>query len=226
MIYTSGSTGRPKGVVVPHRAVSNFLDSMRREPGLVAQDRLLAVTTLSFDIAVLELLLPLAVGAQIVLADRETVGDGAALRKLLESSAATVMQGTPSSWRLLIDAGWNGGPGFKALCGGEPMAIDLATSLLSRCGSLWNVYGPTETTVWSTCARIVPAADGQAPDIHIGRPIGNTSVWILDAQGGLCPFGVPGEICIGGEGVTKGYLQRPELTAERFVADRYTASSA
>lgn len=226
VIYTSGSTGRPKGVVVPHRAVSNFLDSMRREPGLVAQDRLLAVTTLSFDIAVLELLLPLAVGAQIVLADRETVGDGAALRKLLESSAATVMQGTPSSWRLLIDAGWNGGPDFKALCGGEPMAIDLATSLLSRCGSLWNVYGPTETTVWSTCARIVPAADGQAPDIHIGRPIGNTSVWILDAQGGLCPFGVPGEICIGGEGVTKGYLQRPELTAERFVADRYTASSA
>ncbi|UHQ21816.1 amino acid adenylation domain-containing protein [Lysobacter sp. 5GHs7-4] len=226
VIYTSGSTGRPKGVVVPHRAVSNFLDSMRREPGLVAQDRLLALTTLSFDIAVLELLLPLAVGAQIVLADRETAGDGAALRRLLESSGATVMQGTPSSWRLLIDAGWHGGREFKALCGGEPMAVDLATSLLSRCGSLWNVYGPTETTVWSTCARIVPADDGQAPDIHIGRPIGNTSVWILDAHGELCPLGVPGEICIGGEGVTKGYLERPELTAERFVADGYTATAA
>jgi amino acid adenylation domain-containing protein len=226
VIYTSGSTGRPKGVIVPHRAVSNFLDSMRREPGLAAQDRLMAVTTLSFDIAVLELLLPLAVGAQIVLADRETTGDGVALRRLLESSGATVMQGTPSSWRLLIDAGWNGGREFKALCGGEPMAIDLATSLLSRCGSVWNVYGPTETTVWSTCARIAPAPDGQAPDIHIGRPIGNTSVWILDAHGELCPFGVPGEICIGGEGVTKGYLERPDLTAERFIADRYTAIAA
>lgn len=226
VIYTSGSTGRPKGVIVPHRAVSNFLDSMRREPGLAAQDRLMAVTTLSFDIAVLELLLPLAVGAQIVLADRETAGDGAALRRLLESSGATVMQGTPSSWRLLIDAGWNGNDGFKALCGGEPMAVDLATSLLSRCGSLWNVYGPTETTVWSTCARIAADPDGQAPDIHIGRPIGNTSVWILDAHGELCPFGVPGEICIGGEGVTKGYLERPDLTAERFVADRYTATAA
>ncbi|SFL00136.1 amino acid adenylation domain-containing protein [Lysobacter sp. cf310] len=226
VIYTSGSTGRPKGVIVPHRAVSNFLDSMRREPGLDAQDRLLAVTTLSFDIAVLELLLPLAVGAQIVLADRETAGDGVALRALLESSAATVMQGTPSSWRLLIDAGWRGAPGFKALCGGEPMGLDLATSLLSRCGSLWNVYGPTETTVWSTCARIVAAPAGQAPDIHIGRPIGNTSVWIVDAHGELCPYGVPGEICIGGEGVTKGYLERPELTAERFVVDRYTAAFA
>lgn len=226
VIYTSGSTGRPKGVIVPHRAVSNFLDSMRREPGLLAQDRLMAVTTLSFDIAVLELLLPLAVGAQIVLADRESASDGAALRSLLESSGATVMQGTPSSWRLLVDAGWNGSHEFKALCGGEPMATDLAASLLSRCGSLWNVYGPTETTVWSTCARIVAAADGQAPDIHIGRPIGNTSVWILDAHGELCPFGVPGEICIGGEGVTKGYLERPDLTAERFVADRYTATAA
>ncbi|HEU0305405.1 MAG TPA: amino acid adenylation domain-containing protein, partial [Lysobacter sp.] len=225
VIYTSGSTGRPKGVIVPHRAVSNFLDSMRREPGLDAHDRLLAVTTLSFDIAVLELLLPLAVGAQIVLADRDTAGDGIALRALLEDSGATVMQGTPSSWRLLVDAGWNGAAGFKALCGGEPMPPDLATSLLARCDSLWNVYGPTETTVWSTCARIIRPREGDAPDIHIGRPIGNTSVWILDAHGELCPFGVPGEICIGGEGVTKGYLERPELTAERFVADRFTASS-
>jgi amino acid adenylation domain-containing protein len=221
VIYTSGSTGRPKGVVVPHRAVSNFLTSMRNEPGLVASDRLLAVTTLSFDIAVLELLLPLAVGAQVVLADRETASDGVALRALLENSRATVMQGTPSSWRLLIDAGWSGSPDFKALCGGEPMAPDLATSLLSRCGSLWNVYGPTETTVWSTCARIMAATDGQAPDIHIGRPIANTRVWILDSHGELCPFGVPGEICIGGEGVTSGYLNRPELTAERFVPDRF-----
>jgi len=226
VIYTSGSTGRPKGVVVPHRAVANFLRSMAREPGLAAHDRLLAVTTLSFDIAVLELLLPLAVGARIVLADRETAGDGMALRALLERSGATAMQGTPSSWRLLVDAGWRGTPEFKALCGGEPMAPALATALLSRCGSLWNMYGPTETTVWSTCARILPADAGQPPDIHIGRPVANTTVWILDRHGELCPYGVPGEICIGGEGVASGYLGRPELTRERFIADRHSSRSA
>jgi amino acid adenylation domain-containing protein len=226
VIYTSGSTGRPKGVRVPHRAVSNFLASMAREPGLAAQDRLLAVTTLSFDIAVLELLLPLAVGAEIVLADRETAGDGVALMALLESSRATVMQGTPSTWRLLLDAGWAGTKEFKALCGGEALAPDLAAALLSRCGALWNVYGPTETTVWSTCARILPPPAGQPPDVHIGRPIANTRVWILDAHGELCPFGVPGEICIGGDGVALGYLDRPELTAERFVADRHAMQGA
>lgn len=222
VIYTSGSTGRPKGVVVPHRAVSNFLTSMQREPGLTEHDRLLAITTLSFDIAVLELLLPLSVGAQVVLADRETAGDGTALLALLQRSRATVMQGTPSSWRLLIDAGWRGTADFKALCGGEAMAPDLAAALLSRCGSLWNVYGPTETTVWSTCARITPSRE--APDVHIGKPIANTTVWVLDAQGELCPFGVPGEICIGGEGVTKGYLDRPELTADRFLPDRLSTN--
>ncbi len=225
VIYTSGSTGRPKGVVVPHRAVSNFLASMQREPGLTAEDRLLAITTLSFDIAVLELLLPLSVGAQVVLADRETAGDGRSLLALLDATQATVMQGTPSSWRMLVDAGWLGNHGFKALCGGEPMAPDLAAALLSRCGSLWNVYGPTETTVWSTCARVLPCGE-DVPDVHIGRPIANTSIWILDAHGELCPFGVPGEICIGGEGVTKGYLGRPELTSGRFVPDRYTTGLA
>lgn len=224
VIYTSGSTGRPKGVVVPHRAVSNFLASMQREPGLTEHDRLLAITTLSFDIAVLELLLPLSVGAQVVLADRETAGDGPALLALLQRTRATVMQGTPSSWRLLIDAGWRGTADFKALCGGEALAPDLAAALLSRCGSLWNVYGPTETTVWSTCARIAPSRE--VPDVHIGKPIANTTVWVLDAGGELCPFGVPGEICIGGEGVTKGYLDRPELTAERFLPDRFSASGS
>jgi amino acid adenylation domain-containing protein len=219
VIYTSGSTGRPKGVQVPHRAVANFLVGMRREPGLGADDRLLAVTTLSFDIAVLELMLPLSVGAQVVLADRETASDGVALAVLLTTSRATAMQATPSTWRMLLDAGWGGAPGFKALCGGEPLAQDLAGKLLPRCGELWNLYGPTETTVWSTCARILAGTGGQAPDISIGRPIANTQIWVLDAAGGLCPRGVRGEICIGGEGVTLGYLARPELTAERFIAD-------
>ncbi|WP_052107768.1 non-ribosomal peptide synthetase [Aerolutibacter daejeonensis] len=225
VIYTSGSTGRPKGVVVPHRSVSNFLSAMRAQPGLRAQDRLLAITTLSFDIAVLELLLPLSVGASVVIADHETASDGAELLALLGSCGATVMQGTPSSWRLLLDAGWSGASGFKALCGGEPMPPDLAAELVNRCGSVWNVYGPTETTVWSTSAHIVASVDGGLPDVHIGTPIANTSIWILDAHGELCPRGVPGEICIGGQGVTKGYLNRSALTEERFVADQYTSPS-
>jgi amino acid adenylation domain-containing protein len=223
VIYTSGSTGRPKGVQVPHRAVVNFLGAMREEPGLSQDDVLVAVTTLSFDIAVLELLLPLGVGAQTVIADRDTAIDGVALARLLAATGATVMQATPATWRMLIDTGWTGAREFRALCGGEPLPPDLAASLLSRCAQLWNLYGPTETTVWSTCARIVPGAGGRAPDIHIGRPIANTQVWIVDAQGALCVEGVPGEIWIGGDGVTLGYLYRPELTESRFVADRFSA---
>jgi amino acid adenylation domain-containing protein len=221
VIYTSGSTGKPKGVRVPHRAVANFIESMAHEPGLSADDRLLAVTTLSFDIAVLELLLPLAVGAEVVLASRETSAEGAALAGLLEESGATAMQATPSTWRMLIDAGWSGNAQFKAMCGGEALAPDLAAQLLPRCGSLWNLYGPTETTVWSTCARIVATPDRALPDVHIGRPIANTQVWILDTGGEPCLQGVPGEIWIGGDGVTLGYLDRPALTAERFVPDRF-----
>ncbi len=221
VIYTSGSTGRPKGVQVPHRAVSNFISSMQEQPGLDRGDRLLAVTTVSFDIAVLELMLPLSVGAEVVLADRTTVADGFALDALLRESGANVMQATPATWRVLIEAGWQGDPLFKALCGGEPLPPDLAQAMLSRCGELWNLYGPTETTVWSTATRVRAGEGGGLPDIHIGRPIANTQVWMLDANGQPCPHGVPGEICIGGEGVTLGYLGRPELTADRFIPDRF-----
>ena len=217
VIYTSGSTGKPKGVVVPHGAVVNFLTSMAREPGLCATDVLVAVTTLSFDIAVLELLAPLTVGAQVVLASRDQATDGRSLRSLLESHGATVLQATPSSWRLLIEAGWSGSPGFKALIGGEPLPLDLAQQLLVRCGDLWNMYGPTETTVWSTCWRVTQPESG----ISIGRPIANTQVHVLDANGEVCPIGVIGEIYIGGAGVALGYLHRPELTAERFVANPF-----
>ncbi|MFT3761944.1 MAG: amino acid adenylation domain-containing protein [Pseudoxanthomonas sp.] len=220
VIYTSGSTGRPKGVQVPHRAVSNFVAAMQAEPGLSADDRLVAVTTLSFDIAVLELMLPLSVGAEVILASKDTVIDGFALAELLQFSDATAMQATPAGWRLLLEAGWDGVPSFKALCGGEPLPPDLAQAMLSRCGEVWNLYGPTETTVWSTATR-VQAGEGGLPDVHIGRPIANTQVWILDEHGQPCPRGVPGEICIGGEGVTLGYLGRPELTAERFLPDGF-----
>ena len=219
VIYTSGSTGKPKGVVVPHRALVNHLTSMAVKPGLSSSDSLVAVTTTSFDISILELFLPLVTGARIVLAGRDDVRDGMALRRLVEDSGATVMQATPSGWRVLIDAGWEGGRRFKALCGGEGLPPELVPALLPRVGELWNMYGPTETTIWSTCARIDDAAGGTP----IGTPIANTTVRVLDEQGRQCPIGVPGELWIGGDGVTLGYLNRPELTDERFVVDPWAA---
>ncbi|MBV8158411.1 MAG: amino acid adenylation domain-containing protein, partial [Dyella sp.] len=217
VIYTSGSTGKPKGVRVPHRATSNFIASMQREPGIVEDDRLVAVTTLSFDIAFLELMLPLSVGAAIVLATHDDVRDGTALRRLVEQSGATMMQATPAGWRVLLESGWPGRAGFKAIAGGEPLPLDLAESLLACCGELWNAYGPTETTVWSTLWRTHDPRNG----ITIGRPIANTTVHILDERGAPCPLGMPGEIYIGGDGVTLGYLNRPELNAERFLPDPF-----
>jgi amino acid adenylation domain-containing protein len=221
VIYTSGSTGKPKGVVVPHRAVVNFLTSMAREPGLTPADVLVAVTTLSFDIAVLELQLPLTLGARVVIATHDEAIDGRALGALLERHRATVMQATPSTWRLLLEAGWTGRPPFKALVGGEALPEDLADQLLARGVELWNMYGPTETTVWSTCARISDTSNG----ITIGKPIANTTARILDAQKNLCPIGVPGELCIGGDGVALGYWNRPELTADRFIPDPFSAGA-
>lgn len=218
-IYTSGSTGQPKGVRIPHRAVLNFLASMRREPGLDEGDRLLAVTTTSFDIAVLELFLPLSVGAEVIMASREQAADGHALAVLLSASGATVMQATPSTWRMLIEAGWRGAPRLRVLVGGEPLAPELAAQLCAGCAEVWNMYGPTETTVWSTCCKVERRETG----ITIGRPIANTSVWVRDERGQPCPVGVPGEIWIGGDGVALGYHQRPELDAERFVPDPYSS---
>lgn len=218
VIYTSGSTGRPKGVVVSHGSLMNLLWSMAREPGLDATDRLAAVTTISFDIAGLELYLPLLVGARLELVSVETATDGPALAELLQNQEITVLQATPATWRLLVEAGWEGAPGFRALCGGEALPPDLAESLLERVGELWNLYGPTETTIWSTAVRIE-----RASELTIGRPVANTTIFIVGSSGTLQPIGVAGEIWIGGAGVASGYLGRPELTAERFVADPFGA---
>ncbi|MEW6367291.1 MAG: non-ribosomal peptide synthase/polyketide synthase [Acidobacteriota bacterium] len=215
VIYTSGSTGRPKGVQIPHRALTNFLVSMLVEPGLGKEDTLVAVTSLSFDIAALEIYLPLIAGGRIVLMSREVVGDGERLRDVLARSAATVMQATPATWRLLVDADWRAGDGFRALCGGEALPESLSAELQSRCGSVWNMYGPTETTVWSSIERCTDRKP------TIGRPVANTTMYILDASLHPVPAGVFGELYIGGDGVARGYLNRPELTAEKFIPDQF-----
>ncbi|MGC0094986.1 amino acid adenylation domain-containing protein, partial [Ralstonia pseudosolanacearum] len=220
VIYTSGSTGRPKGVTVEHRQVVNLLESMRGLLAMTEADRWLAVTTLGFDIAGLELYLPLISGAVVVVLDREASRNAQSLSAALEGSGATVMQATPSTWRLLLESGWSGRPGLKALCGGEALPGELAGRLRARVGRLWNVYGPTETTIWSS-AREVDATDAGQGVVPIGRPIANTQMYVLDAYRQPVPLGVTGEIYIGGAGVARGYLNRPELTAERFVENPF-----
>ncbi|RZL65347.1 MAG: amino acid adenylation domain-containing protein [Variovorax sp.] len=213
LIYTSGSTGRPKGVRVPHRTVVNLLTGLRTVPGIDAQRRVLAVTTLSFDIAVSEVILPLTVGARIVVADKLQALQGDRLRELIETEEVDFVDATPSTWRILLDAGWPGRRDLLAICTGEPLPADLARQLLPMVGELWNGYGPTETTVWSSFHRVLQA-DGVIP---IGRPVINTQFHVLDSQMRPLPVGVTGELYIGGAGVTLGYLNRPELTDERFV---------
>jgi amino acid adenylation domain-containing protein len=215
VIYTSGSTGRPKGVEVLHRNVVNFLNAMRDRPGVRSDDVLVAVTTPTFDIAALELFLPLTVGARVEVAPTATAMHGAHLTRLLADAGATVMQATPATWRALLDAGWAGHPGLRALVGGEALPPDLAARLLPLVTELWNMYGPTETTIWSTCARVLP---GDA--LSIGTPIGNTITRVIDRNGQELPVGVAGELLIGGAGVARGYLGRPELTQSQFVVDR------
>jgi len=214
VIYTSGSTGRPKGVQLEHRSVVNFLCSMHREPGLREGDRLVSVTTLSFDIAGLEIHGPLTVGATVVLASRTDALDGVRLAGLLQECGATILQATPATWRLLLESGWRGRAGLKMLCGGEALPRELAQKLSGLGGELWNLYGPTETTIWSTLCRV----DETSRTIPIGRPIANTQLYVLEPSGLPAPIGVAGELCIGGDGLARGYRDREELTAEKFVS--------
>jgi amino acid adenylation domain-containing protein len=217
VIYTSGSTGKPKGVEISHRSVVNLLTSMANMPGLAGKDVFYAVTTISFDIAALELFLPLLVGAKLVIAERDAVIDGYRLLQNLQAVGATAMQATPSSWRLLLEAGFRAAPGFKMLCGGEALPRELANRLLEGSGELWNMYGPTETTIWSACTRVSAGTD----TINVGGPIANTQFYVLDHNDELLPSGVPGQLHIGGDGVARGYHQRASLTAEKFLSNPF-----
>ena len=214
VIYTSGSTGKPKGVMIPRLALVNFLQGMGEAPGITNRDVLLAITTISFDISILELLLPLTVGSQIVVATREQAANAEELKKLLVDHRVTVMQATPTTWRMLVESGWEGKRDLKVLCGGEPLRVDLARDLLSRSKELWNLYGPTETTIWSSAYRIT-----SEQEVFVGPPMANTQFYVVDERQKPVPVEQSGELLIGGSGVAVGYLKRPELTAERFIPD-------
>jgi amino acid adenylation domain-containing protein len=212
IIYTSGSTGRPKGVQIEHRSLVNFLCAMQEQIKIGQGDVLTAVTSISFDIAGLELYLPLVSGAQVVIASREEAASGALLCELLQASGTTIMQATPATWHMLLEAGWQNENGLTVLVGGEAVSQELADKLTSTDAVVWNMYGPTETTIWSTMHRLEKGAP-----VRIGRPIANTEVLVLDERLKPVPVGVPGELYIGGSGLARGYLNRPELNAEKFI---------
>lgn len=213
VIFTSGSTGRPKGVAIPHRAVVNFFQFIADKPGMNKDDIVLATTTLSFDMAVIELLIPLIVGARAFIATRRDAVDGARLQHLIDTQGVTFLQATPTSWRILLASGWTGSARMKALSGGEALTSDLRDQLLPKVKELWNCYGPTETTVDSTVKHVL----ADTPSSCIGAPVGNTTVHVMNVALQPQPLGVMGELCIGGLGLALGYYGRDDLTAERFV---------
>ncbi|GGZ71919.1 non-ribosomal peptide synthetase [Algibacter mikhailovii] len=213
LLYTSGSTGKPKGVPVTHKNLVNFLYSMIEEPGIKESDKLLSITTISFDIAGLELFTPLLKGALLVLTNEETARDSRLLLDLMKDEAITIMQATPTTWQMLLDIGWEEALPIKALCGGEALPMVLAKNILQRVDELWNMYGPTETTVWSSVKQISKSDDL----ITVGRPIANTQIYIINEQNDLVAQGKTGELCIAGDGVAQGYWNREDLTNEKFI---------
>ncbi|RON51638.1 non-ribosomal peptide synthetase [Pseudomonas frederiksbergensis] len=219
VIYTSGSTGKPKGVMVEHRSVVNLLCAMRDTVGVDSADRVLALTTLGFDIAGLELFLPLVCGARIVLVSRDQARDGRLLAEVIASSGATIAQATPATWRMLLESGWQGDASLTVLCGGEALPADLAVRVAGQVKRLFNVYGPTETTIWSSALQVQDTCGGQ---VSIGRPIANTQIYLLDTHGKPVPIGVSGELYIGGAGVARGYMNRADLTQERFLDNPFS----
>lgn len=224
LLHTSGSTGRPKGVPVRHRSLGNLLQSMAERIDCAPGTPWLAVTTLSFDIAGLELFLPLSMGGVLLLADEAQARDPEQLMPMLAAQPRCMMQATPATWRLLVHAGWQGHAGLTVLCGGEALERPLAEALLPRCAALWNVYGPTETTIWSAALRIDQALLDRHPGaaaMPVGQALNHTTLHVLDGDGLPTPPGVPGELCIGGAGLSQGYHHQPRLSAERFVPDPF-----
>lgn len=215
LIYTSGSTGRPKGVLIPHRALVNFLQAMRTAPGIRADDVMLALQTISFDMAIPELWLPLTVGACVEIVPRHVAKDGALLQETIRRAGATIVQATPTTWQILFETGWRGQPGLRAWVGAEAVTPAVARGLLERVAEVWNLYGPTETTVWSTAQRLREGDDG----VPIGRPLQNTRAYVFDRLLRPMPIRGIGELYLGGDGLAHGYLDRPELTATRFLPD-------
>ncbi|MEW1751737.1 amino acid adenylation domain-containing protein [Streptomyces angustmyceticus] len=221
VLYTSGSTGLPKGVAVDHAAIASFLRSVAERPGLGADDRVLALTPLSFDISILELFLPLTRGATVVMAPRAANTDPELLAATIAEAGVSVVQATPTTWRMLLASGWTDGHGRVLLSGGEPLDPRLARDLLATGGTLWNLYGPTEATVWATAARI----DAVADRVTVGTALSRTRLHVVDESGQEAGPGVTGELWIGGAGVARGYLNRPALTADRFVPDPFGDAS-
>ncbi len=212
LLYTSGSSGRPKGVIVSHAALGAFLSSLSARIALTPDDRVAALTTPSFDISFLELIWPLTVGAEVVIADPETAIEGRRLGAFLDQHGITLMQGTPATWRLLMQVGWSGRPEMRALCGGEALPPPLASDLQGRVAELWNMYGPTETTIWASCGLI-----DRSDDIHVGPPLEGWEISVMDSSGQVAAPGEEGEVIIAGEGLADGYWQRPTETSTAFV---------
>ncbi|MBX9586952.1 MAG: amino acid adenylation domain-containing protein [Gammaproteobacteria bacterium] len=221
IIYTSGTTGLPKGIQIQHKSVINTIYSIFRELKLSSNDKLLSFTSISFDISALEIFGPLLWGMELEIASSESTKTNSSLTKLMNESSPTIIQGTPSLLFLMVNAGWKPKKGIKIISGGETLTQSLANSILAMGANLWNVYGPTETTIWSTISRVY-----SNKKIVIGKPIANTAIYILDQRQKIAPIGVPGELVIGGDGITPGYINRPELNKKRFIPNPYSSSVA
>jgi len=222
LIYTSGSTGKPKGVQVEHRSLVNFMESMKRKPGITSNDIMLAVTTISFDIAGLELYLPILNGATTIIASHETTMNPDFLIKRIDDCHPTIIQATPVTFRMLISAGWKGLKKLKILCGGEALPKKLVIELVRKCDELWNMYGPTETTIWSTMEKVELSENDYTGYVNLGHPIDNTFLYVLNSEFQPVPVGYPGELFIGGDGLARGYYHLPELTKEKFLPNPFS----
>ncbi|AXC11793.1 hypothetical protein ACPOL_2471 [Acidisarcina polymorpha] len=217
VIYTSGSTGKPKGAGVCHRGLLNVVQAIGKDLALEPEQVVLATATIVFDISNLELYVPLTAGATIHLMERHFAGDGPKLIEMIRSTSAALVFGTPTSWRLMLEAGWTGSPNLQIITGGEVLPLSLANTLTGLTRALWNHYGPTETSICATRERVLPGAEL----ITLGWPIDNVSIYVLDEHQEPVPEGETGEIYIGGVGVGRGYINRPELTARTFLPDRF-----